>query len=60
MLIPVELELLAEGADLVMSLELSSLRYYFIHPTAGKYFYVVALCASSILKTSVVQHWVKT
>lgn len=48
MLIPVELELLAEGADLVMSLELAGLRYYFIHPTGGKYFYVVALCTSNI------------
>lgn len=35
MLIPVELELLAEGADVVMSLELSSLRYLFIQLQAN-------------------------
>lgn len=34
---------LAEVANLVMSLELANLSYYFIHPIEGNYFYVFML-----------------
>lgn len=59
MLTSVELDLLAEAADRVMSLEFANVRYYFIHPIEGNYFYVVALHATLILKTSLLEHWIE-
>jgi len=52
-------DLLAEVTNLLMSLEFANLRYSFIHPVEGNYFYVVALHGTSILKISLLEHWIE-